>query len=109
MYSHEPFARRPDGVLKVALAACPPSPVEVPVPVPAMVRMLQKDAGLGERDGDRDGVADVERLADGVGVSVAVAVCETRPAVQVTASHRTARTCTRGMGLGGDAAALASR
>jgi hypothetical protein len=108
MYSHEPFARRPDGVLKAALAACPPSPVEVPVPVPAMARMLHTLAGLVDGDGDRVAVADAVRLADWVGVSVAVPEWEMRVEVQLSASHRTARTCNMGMGLRGDAAARVS-
>jgi hypothetical protein len=93
MYTSEPLTARPYGMFNVALAACPPSPVDVPMPVPATVRMLQNDAGLVDGDGDRVVVADVVRLADGVGVSVAVPVCEMRPDVQLPASHRTARTC----------------
>jgi hypothetical protein len=79
-------------VLTVALAACPPSPVDVAVPVPAMVRMLHTLAGLGESEGDRELVGD----------SVAVPVCETRPAVHASGSHRTARTCAKRMGEGAD-------
>jgi hypothetical protein len=53
MYTSEPLTARPNGMFSVAMLPCPPSPVETCAPVPATVRMLQNDAGLGERDGDR--------------------------------------------------------